>query len=186
MARGTHPCVSCGAAVRTDVVRCAACHRARVRKRPEGMARTQRPCPTCGGPMGRGSRLCRSCRYAGTHPETGRRRAQRLLPELGQCEHCDQPAVERHHRDGDPLNNTTSNIEQVCRRCHMKLDGRLAALAARASRAGRLGGRPKSSGKPADEDRARSQSGPVAEAEARQSRLNRGRQDGARPTGEWR
>jgi hypothetical protein len=40
--------------------------------------------------------------------------------------------VERHHKDGNPLNNDPGNIDRLCRRCHMVVDGRLDAFRARA------------------------------------------------------
>ena len=63
---------------------------------------------------------------------TGWSRAQRLYPNLATCQECGgRPAVERHHRDGNPLNNAPENLALVCRRCHMRLDGRTATEAAR-------------------------------------------------------
>jgi hypothetical protein len=44
---------------------------------------------------------------------------------LGKCEFCDEPAIDRHHFDDNPLNNTDNNIVPLCRRCHMTMDGRL-------------------------------------------------------------
>jgi hypothetical protein len=59
--------------------------------------------------------------------------AQVLYPLDGVlCEICgEKPAVERHHDDGDPLNNGRSNVQLVCRRCHMVIDGRLEACRTR-------------------------------------------------------
>lgn len=65
-----------------------------------------------------------------------RGRAQRLY-KLGPCEHCGKPARDRHHKDDDTGNNIRSNIEILCRSCHMKVDGRMAALIKRQT------GRPK-------------------------------------------
>lgn len=48
------------------------------------------------------------------------------------CEECCTFPVERHHKDGDPRNNSPSNIAFLCRRCHMVADGRLANLIKRA------------------------------------------------------
>lgn len=56
--------------------------------------------------------------------EQGRSRARKLY-DLGICEQCGVPASDRHHKDGNTLNNTRSNIAMLCRRCHMKVDGRL-------------------------------------------------------------
>lgn len=60
-------------------------------------------------------------------PKTGHWRARQLF-DLGKCEKCDQSAVERHHKDGNTLNNDPLNIERLCRRHHMESDGRLAQL----------------------------------------------------------
>ena len=54
----------------------------------------------------------------------GRSRAQRLY-EAKSCEMCGALDAERHHRDHNTLNNESSNIIFVCRRCHMMEDGRL-------------------------------------------------------------
>lgn len=59
--------------------------------------------------------------------EAKRARAQRMFP-LGKCELCDKPAVDRHHKDGDTGNNKPKNVQRLCRRCHMKTDGRLATF----------------------------------------------------------
>ena len=56
-------------------------------------------------------------------------RARRLYPTLGTCA-CGAPAVERHHVDDNPGNNEPTNVALVCRRCHMKADGRLARFEA--------------------------------------------------------
>lgn len=57
-------------------------------------------------------------------PETKRARAQRRYP-LGKCLRCQNQATDRHHRDGNTGNNDPTNIETLCRRCHMETDGRL-------------------------------------------------------------
>lgn len=57
-------------------------------------------------------------------PTTKRARCQRRY-SLGPCEKCRRPGTDRHHKDGDTGNNGPSNIEILCRRCHMKGDGRL-------------------------------------------------------------
>lgn len=60
---------------------------------------------------------------------TKRVRARRLFPHLGTCERCGvEPAVDRHHVDGDPGHNEPENIRRLCRKCHMFEDGRSAAL----------------------------------------------------------
>lgn len=60
-------------------------------------------------------------------PETKRQRLRRRTI-LHDCERCGAPATDRHHKDGDTGHNDADNIEQLCRRCHMLLDGRLAKL----------------------------------------------------------
>jgi len=59
--------------------------------------------------------------------ENGHRTARRLYPKLGKCENenCPNKAVERHHINGNTFDNIRSNVLFLCRRCHMKLDGRL-------------------------------------------------------------
>lgn len=42
------------------------------------------------------------------------------------CEECGiNGRTERHHKDDNTLNNSRENIQFVCRKCHMLLDGRL-------------------------------------------------------------
>lgn len=55
------------------------------------------------------------------------RRAE-LRFELQPCEDCGNTKSERHHEDEDPTNNDPSNIKFLCRKCHMKRDGRLQKL----------------------------------------------------------
>jgi hypothetical protein len=57
--------------------------------------------------------------------KTGRTRALRTFPTKP-CELCgDATNVDRHHIDGNTLNNSEANIVFLCRRCHMAKDGRL-------------------------------------------------------------
>jgi hypothetical protein len=72
--------------------------------------------------------------------QTGRSRAKRLFPAIGCCEKCGKSKTERHHRDGNTINNDPSNIAILCRRCHMIEDGRLASLSANSRSAGITGG----------------------------------------------
>ena len=65
-------------------------------------------------------------------PTTKRGRARALYP-LSSCERCGGKATERHHIDGDTGNNEPSNIARLCTKCHMTVDGRIAAAAARAA-----------------------------------------------------
>ena len=51
--------------------------------------------------------------------QQGRKRALRRF-ELSACERCGKPGNDRHHRDGNPINNEASNIESLCRSCHVK------------------------------------------------------------------
>ena len=65
-----------------------------------------------------------------THPQSGRQEAQRRYPyPLGPCERCAvKPARERHHVDGNTLDNRRENLLFLCTRCHMAVDGRLDRL----------------------------------------------------------
>jgi hypothetical protein len=63
-------------------------------------------------------------------PESQRARARRRY-KLGRCQHCGGPARDRHHVDGNPGNNEPSNGAELCRRCHMLVDGRLLRLLGR-------------------------------------------------------
>jgi|SRR5579864_579601 len=60
-----------------------------------------------------------------------RKRTRRMYP-LGDCERCGKSATDRHHKDDNTANNHPSNVSILCRRCHMEVDGRLAALIAMA------------------------------------------------------
>lgn len=55
------------------------------------------------------------------------------------CQRCGAPRAELHHKDENTLNNSPDNIQILCRRCHMQLDGRLAILQANSSHAGTKG-----------------------------------------------
>ena len=61
------------------------------------------------------------------HPNGGRDRARRMYSHQQPCRICGRPA-ERHHEDENPLNNEPSNIDWLCRRHHMEIDGRLSSL----------------------------------------------------------
>jgi hypothetical protein len=67
-----------------------------------------------------------NCNWKGdaASDESARARARRLYP-LSPCEMCGAGKTERHHKDGRPWNNKPENIAILCRRCHMKEDGRL-------------------------------------------------------------
>lgn len=55
---------------------------------------------------------------------SGRQRARRWFKPKP-CELCGNLKTEIHHKDGDELNNNPLNIQWLCRRCHLKIDGRL-------------------------------------------------------------
>ena len=55
--------------------------------------------------------------------DAGRARARNKYA-LGPCERCGKTATDRHHVDANTLNNATENIQILCRRCHMIVDGR--------------------------------------------------------------
>lgn len=61
----------------------------------------------------------------------GRKRAHALYRTLGPCERCglDKPKRrERHHKDGNTLNNAPENISVLCCKCHSEIDGRTQKL----------------------------------------------------------
>ena len=64
----------------------------------------------------------------------GRCRARRLYPALSPCIKCNSVDSERHHIDGNTLNNEPNNIMWLCTWCHMELDGRLEAVRQQAKR----------------------------------------------------
>ncbi len=55
---------------------------------------------------------------------TGNWRAQSLHPGPKPCVRCGAKG-ERHHVDGNPVNNAPENIAWLCRHHHMEVDGRL-------------------------------------------------------------
>ena len=75
----------------------------------------------------------RSAQWKGDRATAGAGRSRaRARYERGKCEECDAPALDRHHVDGDTLNNVPSNVRLLCRFHHMKVDGRLEAFRAQA------------------------------------------------------
>jgi len=54
----------------------------------------------------------------------GRCRAHRWF-SIDKCQICGKKAKDRHHKDGNLLNNSPDNIQPLCRRCHMEADGRM-------------------------------------------------------------
>jgi hypothetical protein len=77
--------------------------------------------------------LAARSRFGDDHPnwkgdsatvKTGRTRALRAhaLPDV--CDACAMPKrLDRHHKDGDTLNNEKSNIAFLCRACHTQAHG---------------------------------------------------------------
>lgn len=58
--------------------------------------------------------------------QTGRDRASRWFIVSRFCEKCNRKIhIERHHKDGNSLNNDRQNLQFLCRRCHMEEDGRM-------------------------------------------------------------
>src|SRR5215831_6336561 len=60
----------------------------------------------------------------------GRARSRFSVPS--NCQRCgiertqfNLVRLEIHHKDGNPTNNDPSNIEFLCRKCHMITDGRI-------------------------------------------------------------
>ena len=60
-----------------------------------------------------------------TNPSTGRNRARARYKQKEPCVVCNSLDAERHHRDGNTLNNEPSNVPFLCRRCHMIEHGRI-------------------------------------------------------------
>jgi len=60
-------------------------------------------------------------------PNAGNQRAERLF-KIGKCENCEKKATDRHHKDGNTLNNDPDNVKHLCRLCHLIEDGRLKTL----------------------------------------------------------
>jgi 5-methylcytosine-specific restriction endonuclease McrA len=74
---------------------------------------------------GHNNRLVAGQRPGRDPVQAGRREAQARY-ERGTCETpgCGKPAIDRHHVDGNTSNNAPENIRRLCRRCHMREDGR--------------------------------------------------------------
>jgi hypothetical protein len=55
-------------------------------------------------------------------PDAGRKRAQRMFPQLKDCELCGaKDKIIRHHKNENTLDNRKSNIQFLCRKCHINL-----------------------------------------------------------------
>ncbi len=50
------------------------------------------------------------CFKANATQGAGAARARAYYPILGQCEMCEEPAHDRHHQDGNRLNNVQNNV----------------------------------------------------------------------------
>ena len=85
-----------------------------------------------------GAKFCsRSCMgkakiKAPKSPDAGRQTARRIHRLLGKCDYCENPARDRHHKNGDATDNSTENLAFLCRKCHMEEDGRLMKFVASA------------------------------------------------------
>lgn len=53
--------------------------------------------------------------------QQGRGRAETLYPELQPCAVCGSSRTERHHGDGNTLNNLPDNVVFLCRRHHRQI-----------------------------------------------------------------
>ena len=99
-------------------------------------------CPECGGWKAKKAQSCLTCARPRLLEAAERRwkpgpvssnashsRARRRYPVPSECERCGRSVpIERHHKDGDPVNNERQNIAMLCRRCHMEVDGRMEKL----------------------------------------------------------
>ena len=54
----------------------------------------------------------------------GNGRARRWYKKIGNCEICGVSKTERHHIDGNSVNNSPENVMILCRKCHQLKDGR--------------------------------------------------------------
>jgi hypothetical protein len=92
----------------------------------------------CDLTKGRGKYCSKKCEWIGKRKEgnpnwkgnnatfsTGRARAGRWFKKNRPCKICGSLKTEKHHKDGNPLNNNPKNIEWLCRRHHQEADGRL-------------------------------------------------------------
>jgi len=73
--------------------------------------------------------------------QAGRERARSIYRRVGPCDRCGRSPAERHHSDGNTLNNEPRNVDLLCRRCHMQEDGRASAFMAARSFSGQRRGR---------------------------------------------
>lgn len=135
--RTTRRC-TCGEPITRQAKQCRACA---VAARPVALEGPYwRPADhfcACGSPVTRRSAVkCRACYLAGPRPRkrapvhvaAGNQRARKIFRDQTPVCACGLPAIDRHHRDGNPLNNDSTNVVWRCRRCHMEEDGRLDAM----------------------------------------------------------
>jgi 5-methylcytosine-specific restriction endonuclease McrA len=61
--------------------------------------------------------------------ERGRAEARRTF-SIAICAHCGNPAIERHHKDGNAQNNSRENVIGLCKPCHDAVHGTQKASAA--------------------------------------------------------
>lgn len=106
--------------------------RYRARKRGESVTKVK-PGPKPGFVQST-EHIAKRKRFGSEHPNWvgadvstagGRTRAQRTYKEIGPCVLCGAKRSERHHIDGNTANNEAKNIVILCRKCHMREDGRL-------------------------------------------------------------
>lgn len=64
--------------------------------------------------------------------QAGRKRAREMYPDVQPCEVCGVEKTDRHHRDGNTLNNEPSNIAWLCRKHHIGVEDRMAYRRVRA------------------------------------------------------
>lgn len=69
---------------------------------------------------------------------SARGRTHKLYPLLP-CKICgEKKNLQRHHKDNNTANNLPNNIQFLCARCHMELDGRLSKSRERFKMLGRV------------------------------------------------
>jgi hypothetical protein len=60
--------------------------------------------------------------------QNNKRKRARTRWELTLCEKCGSPATDRHHKTGNLDDCSKNEIQILCRKCHMEIDGRLNLL----------------------------------------------------------
>ena len=74
-------------------------------------------------------RKCTNWKGDAVGESAARLRAHRLYRNIGPCTMCGNLKSERHHKDGNPRNNNSENIQILCHYHHMEVDGRLKQVA---------------------------------------------------------